>query len=134
MKRRKKLYNQFIGIGHLVADAMLRYLPSGTAISDFKIAMNYKYGEKDEVLFMPCTLFGKFAEAVSPYLNKGGLVMVEGRLKEERWQSDGREVRMIKVIVSNLKLLSKNTEKTSDKLDKNKTEDPVEDDFELEAF
>ena len=109
------MFNKFEQIGHLTADVIMRYTPQGTAVAEFTLATNYKYGDTEETLFMPCVIMGKFAEAVGPYLLKGGLVFAEGRLREEKWTKDGQEHRRMKTMVSNLKLLGKSTSKPTEK-------------------
>jgi single-strand DNA-binding protein len=120
------MYNKYIGIGYVVGDAELKYLGSGTPVTNFKVASNYKYGDSEEVLFMPCVLFGKIAEAISQYLTKGTLILVEGRLKEEAWEKDGQKRSQIKLIASNVKLLSGGKN--------NKTQAAPKEVSELEAF
>lgn len=84
-------YNKFTGIGNLTRDPELRYLPSGAAICSFSIAMNHKYktpgGEaKEEVCYLDVIIFGKYGENCHKYLAKGQSVLVDGRLRQRRWE------------------------------------------------
>ena len=67
--------------GRLVRDAELRFSTSGAAVLRFSIAVNrsVKKGDKweDEASFFDCTMFGKMAESVSKYLNKGKQVLTD---------------------------------------------------------
>lgn len=99
------MYNKIILIGNLTKEAELRYTPNGDAVAGFRVACNYKYGERSEVIFLDCSLFGKHAEGVAPYLTKGTLVYVEGRLKEDKWEADGVEKRKFSVYANFVKLL-----------------------------
>ena len=89
--------------GNLTRDINLRYTPAGTAVADFVIANNrrYKIGEdlKDEANFIGCTAFGKTAETLETYFKKGSSVLVEGRLKTERWEKAGVKNQKTKLIV-----------------------------------
>jgi len=58
---------------------------------------------KEEVSFIDCTAFSKTAETAAEYLKKGRSVHVEGRLQQERWESqDGKKMSKVKVIVERL--------------------------------
>jgi len=71
-------------VGHLGKDGEIRYAPSGQAVMNFNVASTRKFsvnGEKrEETTWVRCTLWGKTAENISPYLTKGKLVCVEGHL------------------------------------------------------
>jgi single-strand DNA-binding protein len=85
------MYNRVILVGHLTKDVELKYAPSGTAIAKFGLATNRTYkdnstGEnKQEVMFIDITVFGRSAEIVNQYLRKGSKVLIEGRLILEQW-------------------------------------------------
>ena len=90
-------YNKVMLMGNLTRDPELRYLQSGTAVCDFGLAVNRNYtrasGEKaEEVLFIDITAFGRQAEVVSEFLQKGRPVFIEGRLKLDQWTGqDGQK-------------------------------------------
>lgn len=66
-----------------------------TTVAGFGIAINRKFtvnGEKrEEVTFVDVTCFGKLAEIVCKYVNKGDQLIVLGRLKTESWEKDGQK-------------------------------------------
>jgi len=64
---------------------------------------------KQETLFIDNVIFGKQAESCSKYLNKGSSVLVEGRLQERRWESDGQQKSKFEVIAQSVKFLSRKT-------------------------
>lgn len=84
--------NRVILAGHLVRDPELKYLPSGVAIAEFRMACNEtwkdrKSGEKkEEVCFIDAVFFKDSAESVKKYLTKGSGVLVEGKLKYREWE------------------------------------------------
>ncbi|GBE00287.1 single-stranded DNA-binding protein ssb [bacterium BMS3Abin07] len=110
-KRGPKLYNRIILIGNLTKDPELRYTPNGAAVSTFRIAVNtrYKQGEenKEETLFIDTVVFGKQAENCSEYLSKGSQVLVEGRLQERKWETDGQQKSKFEVVAQNVRFLTK---------------------------
>lgn len=105
------MFNKIILIGNLTKDPELRYTPQGTPVTSFRLAVNTRYKQSDEMkqdtLFIDNIVFGKQAENVSKYLNKGSAVLVEGRLQERRWESNGQQKSKFEVIVQNVRFLSK---------------------------
>lgn len=105
------MYNRIILIGNLTKDPELRYTPQGTPVATFRIAVNarYKQGDdmKDDTLFIDVVTFGKQAETCSQYLGKGRSVLVEGRLQERRWESEGQQRSKVEVIAQTVRFLSK---------------------------
>jgi single-strand DNA-binding protein len=84
-------FNKVILVGNLTRDPQLRYLPSQMAVVDIGLAVNHKYrtaqGEdREEVCFIDCSAFGKQAEVINQYCQKGKPLLVEGRLKYETWE------------------------------------------------
>ena len=110
--------NQVTLVGRLVRDPELRYSTSGTAILGFDIAVNrsVKKGDNwtDEASFFNCTLFGKQAEAVSKYMEKGKQVAVSGELTQDRWEKDGQKHSRVKIICNSLQLLGGKSEGKQD--------------------
>lgn len=82
-------YNKVICQGNLTRDPEMKYLPAGTPICTFGIAMNHTYKQndekKDEVCYLDVVVFGKFAEVCQKYLVKGQSVLADGRLRQRRW-------------------------------------------------
>ncbi len=100
-------YNKVIFIGNLTKDPELRYTPQGTPVANFRIAVNEKISkEKKETLFIDVVTFGKSAEACSEYLVKGKAALVEGRLTERKWESDGVMRSKFEVIAGTVRFLS----------------------------
>lgn len=79
-------------VGHLGQDATVRTMPSGTAVTNFSVATTAMWREKgtdakkEKTEWTRVTFFGQGAEAVSPYLKKGTLVYVQGRLETRKWK------------------------------------------------
>jgi single-strand DNA-binding protein len=78
--------NKILLTGRLTADPAMKYLPSGTAIAEFRIAAGRKDKEgKGDVVFINVAAFGKAADFCAQWLHKGSGVFIEGRLRQETW-------------------------------------------------
>jgi single-strand DNA-binding protein len=96
--------NKVFLMGNITRDPELRYVPSGTAVATFSVAVNRAYkdktGEKkEEVTFVRVEAWGKTAEICGEYLKKGSAVLVEGRLKSSSWEGqDGQKRSSLDVV------------------------------------
>lgn len=103
--------NKAFLMGNLTRDPELRYVPSGTAVATFTVAMNRVYksqtGEKkEETSFVRVVVWGRRAEVCGEYLSKGSPVFVEGRLQSRSWETqDGQKRSTIEVIADNVQFL-----------------------------
>lgn len=101
--------NQVILVGRLTRDAELRYSSGGMAVCKFSIAVNRRKrsGEQwvDEANFFDIAYFGKAAEAVNQYLQKGKQVAVQGELRQNRWEQDGQSRSKVEIAANNVQLL-----------------------------
>ena len=84
-------YNKAVIIGRLTRDPENRALPSGQSVTSFGMATDRFFSDKNgqkqqQTDFHNIVLFGKLAEIASKYLNKGSLVLIEGRLKTRSWK------------------------------------------------
>src|SRR4051794_37667123 len=99
-------FNKVILLGNLTRDPQLKYLPSQTAVAEFGLACNRKFrtqqGEdREEVTFVDCSAFGKQAELINQYFNKGKPIFIEGRLKFDSWedkQGGGKRSKLTEVV------------------------------------
>lgn len=89
--------NKVIIIGNLGKDPEMRYMPSGDAIANLRIATTDKFkdrnGEMQEATeWHSVAFFGKTAEICGQYLKKGSQLYVEGSLRTRKWQDkDGND-------------------------------------------
>lgn len=103
--------NRVLLIGNLTRDPELRYIPSGTAVATFTLAVNRVYkspsGEKKEqTSFIRVVVWGRRAEVCGEFLTKGSPVFVEGRLQSREWEGqDGQKRSTIEVIADNVQFL-----------------------------
>jgi single-strand DNA-binding protein len=103
--------NKVILIGNLGADPETRYLPSGDAVTNLRIATTDtwkdKSGEKQEhTEWHRISFFGKLAEIAGEYLKKGSPVYVEGRIRTRKWQDkEGQERYSTEIVADRMQLL-----------------------------
>jgi single-strand DNA-binding protein len=96
--------NKVMLLGNLTRDPELRYTPQGAAVCEFSLALNRTYTNKqsgqrvDEVSYIDCVAWGRTAEVSAEYLKKGRQVFVEGRLTQDRWESqEGKKMSKVRV-------------------------------------
>lgn len=103
--------NKVFLMGNLTRDPELRYVPSGTAVANFTVAVSRAYkgasGEKkEEVSYIKVVIWGKMAEICGEYLTKGRAVLVEGRLQSRSWEGqDGQKRSTLEVIANSVQFL-----------------------------
>ena len=99
--------------GRLGKDSEMRYLPNGDAVLSFNAAIDFGYGEKKGTIWPRCSMFGKRAESVAPYLKKGQQVAISGELSERKWTNkEGVEQTSLEVRVGELTLVGAKSEAT----------------------
>ena len=105
--------NKVIIIGNLGKDPEMRYMPSGDAIANLRIATTDKFkdrnGEMQEVTeWHSVAFFGKTAEICGQYLKKGSQIYVEGSLRTRKWQDkEGQDRYTTEIVGEKMQMLSK---------------------------
>lgn len=105
-------------VGRLTRPCDMRYTNSGYQICSFSIAINKSRKQADgtwqeQAHFFECTYFGKAAEAVSQYLQKGQQVAIQGSLEQQTWETNGQKRSKVIVIVNSLTLIGKSGNQSS---------------------
>lgn len=82
------MFHQLTIVGNLGNDPVMRFTPSGQAVTSFSVASNRSYtnnaGQKvDETIWFRVSVWGAQAEPCNQYLSKGRLVLIIGRLKPD---------------------------------------------------
>jgi single-strand DNA-binding protein len=87
-------------VGNLTADPDLRFTPAGVALAKFTVASTPRIFDKaaneykdGDPLFLTCTAWRDLAEHAAESLRKGTRVVVVGRLRLSRWETDEGEKR-----------------------------------------
>jgi single-strand DNA-binding protein len=84
--------NKVILVGNLGADPETKYLPSGDAVTNIRVATTDRWKDKASGEMKEATewhriaFFGRLAEVSGEYLRKGSQVYVEGRIRTRKWQ------------------------------------------------
>ena len=105
------MFNKIILVGNLTRDIEIKYTSSGLQIANTGIATNKKFKsqtgeEKEEVMFIDITFFGRTAEVANQYLRKGSNILVDGRLKLDQWtDTSGQKRSKHSLIVETMKML-----------------------------
>lgn len=88
--------------GALGKDAEVRYMPNGDPVASFSVADSQ--GKEKPTIWWNCSLFGKRAESLAPYLLKGQAVTVTGNVTEREYEKDGQKRKAMEVRVSDVAL------------------------------
>ena len=107
--------NHFVEIGNVTRDVNqetdFAFIGNGTGRLNFSIAVNRSKKKDDqwidEVYYLDFTCFGKLAENMKNFLQKGTKVCVTGYIKQERWTKDDKNFSKLVLIAENIELLSK---------------------------
>jgi single-strand DNA-binding protein len=107
-------FNQVMLMGNVTRDPQLKQLPGSnqTVAAEFGLAINRKYrtgdGEdREETCFVDCTAFGKQAEVIAQYVEKGKPLFVQGRLRYDAWEDrqSGAKRSKLGVVVENFQFV-----------------------------
>ena len=94
---------------HEIDERSFGYTTGGTARLNISIAVNRREkrnGEwTDRVSYFDVTVWGKTAENIKPYLNKGKQIAVDGHLDQQRWEKDGQKFSRVVIIADQVQLL-----------------------------
>ena len=98
-------------MGNLTRDPEMKYTPSGKSVCSLSIANNRVYsknGEKvTEVSYFDVEVWGVVAENCAKYLAKGHGIIVEGRLRQDRWEKDGKTQSRVRITANSVHFLPK---------------------------
>lgn len=103
-------FNKVILVGNVTRDVEVKYLQNNTAVTEIGLAVNDKRKGSsgnwiEETTFVDATFFGRTAEVCGEYLTKGASVLIEGRLKLDTWEKDGKKSSKLKVIGERMQML-----------------------------
>ena len=99
--------NKVILIGNLGVDPEVRYMPSGGAVTNVRMATAESWKDKqtgerqEKTEWHRVVFFGRLAEIAGEYLKKGSQVYIEGRLQTRKWQGQDGQDRYTTEIVAN---------------------------------
>ncbi|HVL09750.1 MAG TPA: single-stranded DNA-binding protein [Burkholderiaceae bacterium] len=104
--------NKVILVGNLGADPETRYMPSGDAVTNIRLATTDRYKDKSSGDMKEATewhrvaFFGRLAEIAGEYLKKGSSCYIEGRIRTRKWQDkDGKDVYSTEIVAEQMQML-----------------------------
>ena len=104
--------NKVILVGNLGADPETRAMPSGSSVTNIRIATTESWKDKntgyqqERTEWHSIAFFGRLAEIAGEYLNKGSQVYVEGKLRTRKWQDrEGNDRWTTEVVANELQML-----------------------------
>jgi len=104
-------FNRVLLLGNLTRDPILKTLPTQTQVCEFGLAVNRKFrtpaGEnRVDTVFVDCAAFGKIADTIVHYCQKGRPLFVEGRLRYDSWEDKaGAKRSKLSVVVENFQFV-----------------------------
>ena len=104
--------NKVILVGNLGADPETRYMPSGGAVTNIRIATSDSWKDKqsgeqqERTEWHRVVFFNRRAEIAAEYLRKGSQVYVEGRIQTRKWQGqDGADRYTTEIVANEMQML-----------------------------
>jgi single-strand DNA-binding protein len=104
--------NKVILVGNLGADPESKYLPSGDAVTNIRLATTDRWKDKasgetkEATEWHRIAFFGRLAEIAGEYLKKGSQVYVEGRIRTRKWQDkDGQDRYSTEIVADAMQML-----------------------------
>ena len=102
--------NQCNFIGRLGQDPETKYTASGSAVTNISIACGWKSKDKEGTEWIRVTAFGKLAEIMAQYLNKGSQVYIQGRYKTDKYDKNGETRYSTSIIADQMQMLGGKSE------------------------
>lgn len=106
------MINSVILIGRLTKDIEVRYTQSEKAVGNFTLAINRRFKNQNgeyETDFIDCVIFGKQAETMSKYTQKGDLIGVEGSIQKRAYEDkEGNKRYATEIMVEKITFLQTN--------------------------
>ncbi len=105
------MVNKALLIGRLGADPEVRYTPDGTMVTNFRLATDMQWKDKNgeklqRTEWHRIVAYGKLAEICSNYLSKGKLIFIEGRIQTRSWEDkDGVKRSTTEIVAANMQML-----------------------------
>jgi single-strand DNA-binding protein len=103
--------NKVILVGRLGRDPETRYTGGGQAVSNFSMATDESYKDKNgerqkRTEWHKIVVWGKQAEIAQQYLKKGSLIFIEGRIQSREWQDkEGQKRTSFEIVANNFRML-----------------------------
>ncbi len=104
-------------MGNLTRDPEIRFTPAGKGVCSLSIANNRVYTKNNEkvteVSYFDVEVWGPTADNCVKYLKKGSGIIVEGRLKQDRWEKDGKTQSRVRITANSIHFMPKRADEGS---------------------
>ena len=108
------MFNRIILVGRLTRDPECRYTPTGKAVCSMRLAVDRGFASAgQDTDFVNIVAWEKLAEACTNNLQKGRLVLVEGRLQIRQYEKDGQRREVAEVVANNVRFLDRPRESST---------------------
>ena len=102
--------NRVFLMGNVTRDPELRYISNGSAVTEIGLAINDRRKSStgewvEETTFVDITLWGSTAEIAGEYVTKGAPLLIEGRLKLDMWEKEGKKNSKLRVVGDRMHLI-----------------------------
>lgn len=92
--------NKVILIGRVGKEISIRSSATGLEYVTFSLAVIDGYGDKKKTNWINCKAFGKTAENLNKYVNKGQQIAIEGKISTSSYEKDGKPIYTTDIIVN----------------------------------
>lgn len=125
--------NKTIVTGRWTKDIDFKALESGKTLAKSSVAVDDGYGNKKQTYFFDVEMWGKTAENVANHSGKGRKILIEGRIKQDRWEKDGQKFSAVRIVAENVEFLDykdngNGNESSNDSQLSDNNEPPINDD------
>ena len=104
-------FSHIVIVGNLTSDPELRQTGGGKSVAEFPVAVNERYNDQDISHYFDVVVWGAQAENCAQYLTKGSPVLVEGSLRQDRWEAqDGSKRSKVKINARSVTFLATKSE------------------------
>ena len=104
--------NKVILVGNLGADPDTRYMPSGKAVTNIRVATSESWKDRttgdmqERTEWHSIVMYDKLGEIAAEYLRKGSQVYIEGKIRTRKWQDkEGKDRYTTEIIADQMQML-----------------------------
>lgn len=104
--------NKVILVGNLGADPDTRYMPSGKAVTNIRVATSESWKDRttgdmqERTEWHSVVMYDKLGEIAAEYLRKGSQVYIEGKIRTRKWQDkEGKDRYTTEIIADQMQML-----------------------------
>lgn len=107
-----KGYAQAVVVGNLVKDPEVRQTGGGRTVVNFSMAVNTSRGSEEQVSYFDVTAWEGLGDTIAQHKKKGDAILVQGNLRQERWESNGQNRSKVAITAREVTFLPRGGETT----------------------